>query len=185
MLVASGNLLRSRPGLERAAAGNDVVSGAGSARLLRGLVSGEVLLIVGALFTAGILSSLPPPPKALASVGAVSAHVGPGPANVVVTHGPYRLVFHISPNKAVVPDSFRVTITKNGKPVHGATVISNFAMLDMQMPNQAYSLAERSNGTYSRGANAFVMVGHWGLSYQIQPPHDLPFTVTILDHATG
>jgi copper transport protein len=184
MALASGNLLRARPQLQAAAerGGN---LGVGPARLLRGLVSGEVLLIVGALFAAGILSSLPPPPKALASIGKASANVGPGPANVVVKHGSYRLVFHISPNKAVVPDSFTVSITKNGKPVHGATVTSNFAMLDMEMPNLAYSLAERGPGKYGRDANALVMVGHWGLTFQIEPPRDLPFTVVILDHAVG
>jgi len=184
MAVASGNLLRARPGLQEAAR-RDTDSGVGPARLLRGLVSGEILLIAGALFAAAILSSLPPPPKALASIGQVSAHVGPGPANVVVKHGPYRLVFHISPNKAVVPDSFSVSITKNGKPVKGATVISNFAMLDMEMPNLAYSLAEQGPGSYRRNTNALVMVGHWGLTFQIEPPHDLPFTVTIIDHAVG
>ncbi len=184
MALASGNLLRARPRLQAAAAEGGTL-GTGPARLLRVLVSGEVLLIVGALFAAGILTSLPPPPKALASIGKVSAHVGPGPANVVVNHGPYRLVFHISPNKAVVPDSFSVSITKNGKPVHGATVISNFAMLDMEMPNLAYNLAEQSPGKYARAANALVMVGHWGLSFEVEPPHDLPFTVTIVDHAAG
>lgn len=184
MAVASGNLLRARPRLQAAAAAGGTL-GTGPARLLRGLVSGEVLLIVGALFAAGILSSLPPPPKALASIGAVSAHVGPGPANVVVEHGAYRLVFHISPNKAVVPDSFSVSITKNGKPLHGATVTSTFAMLDMEMPNLAYNLAEQSPGKYGRAANALVMVGHWGLSFEVEPPHDLPFTVTIIDHAVG
>ncbi len=184
MAVASGNLLRARPRLQAAAVTGGTL-GTGPARLLRGLVSGEVLLIVGALFAAGILSSLPPPPKALASIGKVSAHVGPGPADVVVEHGAYRLVFHISPNKAVVPDSFSVSITKNGKPVHGATVTSNFAMLDMEMPNLAYNLAEQSPGKYGRNANALVMVGHWGLSFEVEPPHDLPFTVTIIDHAVG
>jgi len=184
MAVASGNLLRARPRLQKSASlGADV--GVSAGRLLRGLVSGEVLLIVGALFAAGILSSLPPPPKALASIGKVSANVGPGPANVVVKHGAYRLVFHISPNKAVVPDSFSVSITKNGKPVHGATVISNFAMLDMEMPNLEYSLADQGAGHYARNTNALVMVGHWGLTFEIEPPHDLPFTVTIIDHAVG
>ncbi len=184
MALASGNLLRARPRLQEAAAEGGTL-GTGPARLLRVLVSGEVLLIVGALFAAGILSSLPPPPKALASIGTVSARVGPGPANVVVNHGPYRLVFHIAPNKAVVPDSFSVSITKNGKPVRGATVVSNFAMLDMEMPNLAYNLAEQAPGKYARATNALVMVGHWGLSFQVEPPHDLPFTVTIIDHAVG
>jgi copper transport protein len=184
MVLASGNLLRARPRLQAVATEGGTL-GTGPARLLRGLVSGEVLLIVGALFAAGILSSLPPPPPALASIGAVSAHVGPGPANVVVKHGAYRLVFHITPNKAVVPDSFSVSITKNGTPVHGATVTSNFAMLDMEMPNLAYNLTEQSPGTYGRAANALVMVGRWGLSFEVEPPHDLPFTVTIVDHAVG
>ena len=102
-----------------------------------------MVLIIGALFAASVLTSLPPPPKALASVGKPSAHVGPGPVVAVVNHGPYKLVVRITPNKAVVPDSFAVTITKNGKPVRGADVTANFAMLDMEMPQLAYDLAER------------------------------------------
>ncbi|HST25647.1 MAG TPA: copper resistance protein CopC [Gaiellaceae bacterium] len=184
MAVASGNLLRTRPRLQRAhELAADV--GVSAGKLLRGLVGTEVLLVLGALFAAGILSSLPPPPKALATIGAISAHVGPGPANVVVKHGAYRLVFHITPNKAVESSDFTVTITKNGKPVHGATVLSTFAMLDMEMPNQEYSLAQKAPGKYGRSTNALLMVGHWGLSFEIEPPHDLPFTVTIEDHAVG
>ena len=183
MVLASGNLLRSKPGLE-AAAGDDT-AGAGPARLLRGLASGEVVLIIGALFAVSILTSLPPPPKALASVGKPSAHVGPGPVVAVVNHGPYKLVFRISPNKAVVPDSFAVTITKDGKPVRGADVTASFAMLDMEMPQLAYNLAERRPGVFSRAANALVMVGHWGLTFEVRPPGAAPFEVTIVDHAVG
>ena len=67
----------------------------------------------------------------------------------------------------------------------GATVTSSFAMLDMEMPNLAYRLAEQSPGRYKRAANALVMVGRWGLTFEVEPPHDLPFTVTIIDHAVG
>jgi copper transport protein len=183
MLLASVNLLRTRPRLEAAA--HDPAVGTGAVALLRGLVSGEVLLIGGAIFAAAILSSLPPPPKALASVGHPSARVGPGAATAVVTHGPYRLVFHITPNKAVQPSRFTVSITKNGQPVHGAQVTTEFAMLDMEMPNQAYSLAPQGSGVFSRSANALVMVGHWGLTFTVTPPGAQPFDVVILDHATG
>ena len=183
MLLASGNLLRSRPRLEAAGRGEPI--GTGPALLLRRLVGGEVLLIVGALFAAAILSSLPPPPKALASLGHPSARVGPGPGTAAVRHGPYRLVFNITPNKAVQPSAFTVAITKNGKPVHGVQVTADFAMLDMEMPQQAYSLAQRGPGVFGRSANALVMVGHWGLTFTITPPGEQPFDVVILDHATG
>jgi copper transport protein len=183
MALASGNLLRVRPGLQAATVAQPV--GMEPARLLRSLVSGEVLLVVGALFAAGILSSLPPPPRALASVGHPSARVGPGPGVAVVDHGPYRLVFRIAPNKAVQPSSFTVEITKNGKPVRGAQVTADFAMLDMEMPQQTYGLAQRRPGVFSRSANALVMVGHWGLTFTVTPPGERPFDVVILDHATG
>jgi copper transport protein len=183
MAVASGNLLRARPRL--VAAARDPSIGSGPARLLRGLVAGEVVLIVGALFAAGILSSLPPPPKALAGLGRPSATVGPGAATTTVTHGPYRLVFHISPNKAVAPDSFTVAITKNGKPVRGVKVTADFAMLDMEMPQLAYTLPERGPGVFARSANALVMVGRWGLTFNVSPPGEAPFDVVILDHAAG
>jgi copper transport protein len=181
--LASGNLLRASPRLE--AAIHDPSLGVSAARLLRRLVAAETALLVGALFAASILTSLPPPPKALASIGHTSATVGPGEVTRVVRHGPYRLVFRISPNKAVVPDSFQVTITKNGKPVRGATVTTTFSMLDMEMPQLSYSLAERKPGQFARHANALVMVGRWGLSFEVQPPHAAPFTVVIVDHASG
>ena len=46
----------------------------------------------------------------------------------------------IAPNKAAVPNTFAVTITKNGKPVRGADVTAKFTMLDMEMQQVAYSL---------------------------------------------
>ena len=128
----------------------------------------------------GILSSLPPPPKALASIGTVSANVGPGPANVVVKHGAYRLVFHITPEQGRRAGLVRASRSRRtGSRCTAATVTSNFAMLDMEMPNLGYNLAEQGAGpVHARNTNALVMVGHWGLTFEIEPPHDLPFTVT-------
>jgi copper transport protein len=59
-------------------------------------------------------------------------------------------------------------------------------MLDMEMPQQSYSLAETSSpGVYRRAAPALVMVGHWGLSFEIAPSGSVPFTVLLVDRASG
>jgi hypothetical protein len=29
------------------------------------------------------------------------------------------------------------------------------------------------------------MVGHWGVSFQVEPPGGQPFTVIVVDHAEG
>src|SRR5207253_2885582 len=76
MLLAAVNLSRTKPRL--AAASTRPTFAAGAAVLLRRLVSGEVVFVFGALFAAGLLSSLAPPSKALARIGHVSAKVGPG-----------------------------------------------------------------------------------------------------------
>ncbi|HEY2072645.1 MAG TPA: copper resistance protein CopC, partial [Gaiellaceae bacterium] len=128
MLVASVNLVRTRHG----------------AALLRQTVAAEIVLVTSAVVAAAVLSSLPPPPKALASLGAPAASVGPGPVTQVVERNGYRVQIELRPNKVAVPDEFAVRITRNGAPVRGATVIATFTMLDMEMPTQAYRLAERS-----------------------------------------
>jgi copper transport protein len=58
-------------------------------------------------------------------------------------------------------------------------------MLDMEMGTQAYTLQESAPGVYGREAPALVMVGHWGLTFDVEPPGAAPFTVTILDKANG
>ena len=45
-------------------------------------------------------------------------------------------------------------------------------MLDMEMGQLSYTLPESSPGTYRRSAPALVMVGHWGLDYEIAPRGD-------------
>ena len=46
-------------------------------------------------------------------------------------------------------------------------------------------LLEGPPGTYSRTTPALVMVGHWGLSFQVEPNGSAPFTVIVEDKAEG
>jgi copper transport protein len=183
LLIASGNLLRSRPRLIAAAREPDL--GAPAARLLRRLVSGEVAVVGAIVFAAAVLSSLPPPPPAFALDNSAIANVGPGRVAQTVRHAGYVLQVLVSPNKAAAPDSFALRITHNGQPVRGANVTLLFNHLQMEMPQQEYQLAEAQPGVYSRAAPALVMVGRWGLTFQVTPPHGPPFTALIVDQADG
>ena len=97
----------------------------------------------------------------------------------------YRLAFDIDPNRAALPNSFAVRITRGGKPVAHAGVVARFAMLDMTMSQLSYRLPEKAPGTFSRSAPALVMVGHWALTFEVTPPGSSPFDVTLVDHAAG
>jgi copper transport protein len=181
--LAAGNLLRTKPGL--AAARERTERGESASRLLSRLVSGETILVGGAVFVAALLSSLAPPPPSFALQNSALAKVGPGRvARTVQQHG-YTLQVLVSPNKAAAPDSFSLRITKGGQPVRGATVTLAFNHLEMEMPQQEYQLKEVSPGVYSRSAPALVMVGPWGLTYQITPPGGAPFTARVVDQANG
>ncbi|HTZ04837.1 MAG TPA: copper resistance protein CopC [Gaiellaceae bacterium] len=179
MLLASVNLLKTTPGLSRPEEGE------GSARLLRGLVGGEAVLVAGAVLVAAVLSSLAPPPPAFAQESSALARVGPGKVAETVTSDGYVLQVLVDPNKAVRPNSFALRLTRDGKPVTGADVTLNFAMLDMQMPSLEYQLAETAPGVYSHKASALVMVGHWGLTFNVTPKGGQPFSAVVVDHATG
>ena len=185
MAIAAVNFTRTAPRFLRAAAG-EVGLGASAASLLRILVSGEVLLVVGAFFGAALLTSLAPPPKALASLGSINAAVGKR-GDAMVKKSGYELHFSFTPNRAAVPNTFAVKITKDGKPVRGADVTAKFTMLDMEMQQQAYNLPERSPGGYERANTpALVMVGRWGITFDIRPPGAAaPLDVLLLDHAVG
>ncbi len=183
MAIASGNLLRSRPGLMAARARPEL--GAPAASLLRRLVGGEVIVILGIVFAAALLSSLPPPPPAFALENTAVANVGPGTVARTVRRGDYELQVLVSPNRAAAPDSFALRITRNGRPVRGANVTLTFNHLEMQMPQQEYQLTEVRPGVYSRAAPALVMVGKWGLSFDVTPPSGPPFTALIVDQANG
>jgi copper transport protein len=183
MAVASGNLLKTAPAL--ADAREDPRRAAGASGLLRGLVSGEVILVGGAVFVAALLSSLAPPPPAFALQNSAVAQVGPGPVAHSVTVNGYRLSVLVSPNKAAAPDSFALKITKNGQPVRHANVTLTFNHTEMEMPQQEYQLTETQPGIYRRSAPALIMVGNWSLGFQVTPPGGRPFTATILDEAEG
>jgi copper transport protein len=180
MGLAAINLLRVKPRL------GQVEVGVAAARLLRRLVAGETLLVTATICAAAVLSSLPPPSKALADVGKAAAHVGPGPVQHTVKQSGYTFAFGVSPNKAAVPNSFSVRITKNGQPVRGAEVVTTFEMLDMEMQNTEHVLPETSPGLYAYpSAPSLVMVGHWGLSFQVTPHGGQPFEVFLVDKADG
>jgi len=179
MLLASVNLLRTKPGLARASTSE------ASARLLRRLVSGEVLLVVGAIAAASVLSSLAPPPPAFAKENSSLATVGPGKVAATVKQNGYTLQVLVSPNKAVAPNSFALKVTRGGKPVVGADITLSFDMLAMEMPTQEFQLNETAPGIYSQKTSALVMVGPWALSFSITPKGGLPFEATIVDHAAG
>jgi copper transport protein len=183
IVLASLNLVQTKPRLAAATQRPDV--GTSAAKTLRALVGGEVVFVVAAILAAAVLSSLAPPSKALAAVGRAAAKVGPGPVTRVVNRNGYRLEFRVAPNRAAVPNSFAVRISRDGTPVRGANVNVSFAMLDMEMGQQAYHLTETQPGVYSRAAPALVMVGHWGLDYEIEPQGRAPFDVVLVDHATG
>jgi copper transport protein len=183
LLLASINLLRTVPRFKACARRPEL--GAPAASLLRRLLAGESLLVSAAVLAAAVLSSLPPPSKELASIGGAKAHVGPGAVDEIVKENGYRLAVRVAPNRAAVPNSFQVAITRGGKPVRNADVTVDFAMLDMEMGEQAYHLSETAPGTYGHAAPALVMVGHWGLSFEIAPQGRKPFTVLLVDKATG
>jgi copper transport protein len=183
MAIASGNLLRSKPSLVGARTRPEL--GEPAAHLLRGLVSGEVLVVAGVVFAAALLSSLAPPPPAFALQSSALAHVGPGRVAQTVNHDGYQLQVLVSPNKAAAPDSFALRITRGGKPVRGADVSLTFNHTEMQMPQQEYQLTETAPGVYTRAAPALVMVGRWALSFQVTPVGGPPFTALILDQANG
>jgi copper transport protein len=103
----------------------------------------------------------------------------------VVRRNGYTFAFGVAPNKAAVPNRFTVDITRGGKPLTGADVVLTFEMLDMEMGQQAYRLAETSPGVYAHAAPALVMVGHWGLSFEVTPKGGAPFTVLLVDRANG
>jgi copper transport protein len=183
MALASGNLLRSRPQL--IAARGRPETGQPAASRLRSLIGGETVIVAGIVFVAAVLSSLAPPPPAFALQNSAIATVGPGRVARTVNRAGYELQVLVSPNKAAAPDSFALRITKGGKPVRGANVTLSLNHLEMQMPQQTYQLTETQPGIYSRSAPALVMVGRWGLSFQITPKGGQPFTALIVDQADG
>jgi copper transport protein len=177
LALAGVNLARTKPRLQ---AGDP-----SAPLLLRRLVQGEIVFVAAALFAAAVLSSLAPPSSALAKIQDIAARVGPGPVATTVSKSPYKVRVRVTPNRAAVANAFSLTLTRDGKPVPGAEVITKFDMLDMEMGEQSYRLREQRPGVFSKSAPALVMVGHWGLVFEVTPPGGKPFVVTLLDKASG
>jgi copper transport protein len=177
LVLAGVNLARTKPRLQ--------ADDASAPLLLRRLVQGEIVFVAAALFAAAVLSSLAPPSSALAKIQDVAARVGPGPVTTTVSKSPYTLRVRVTPNRAAVSNAFSLTLTRDGKPVPGAEVVTKFDMLDMEMGEQSYRLREQRPGVFSKSAPALVMVGHWGLQFEVTPPGGKPFVVTLLDKASG
>jgi copper transport protein len=183
LALAAGNMLRTRPRLVAAVAQPGPAGAA--AKLLRTLVGGEAMLVAGAVFVAAVLSSLAPPPPAFALQNSALAQVGPGRVAQTIKRGAYTLQVLVTPNKAAAPDRFALRITRGGQPVSGAAVTLVFNHLQMAMPQQQYQLTEIRPGVYARAAPALIMVGKWGLTFQIAPRGAPPFTALIVDEANG
>ena len=177
LVLAGVNLARTKPRLQAGDSSAPV--------LLRRLVQGEIVLVAAALFAAAVLSSLAPPSSALAKVHDVAARVGPGPVTATVAKSPYKVRIRVRPNRAAVANAFSLSLTRDGKPVPGAEVVTRFDMLDMEMGEQSYRLREQRPGVFSKSAPALVMVGHWGLQFEVTPRGGKPFVVTLLDKAGG
>jgi copper transport protein len=172
------NFRRTTPALRRPDPSRE------TAVLLRRLVAGESVLVAGAVAAAAVLTSLAPPPKALAGLKP-AAHVGPGVVRETVQSNGYNLAVSVSPNRAAIPNSFAVQLTRRDAPVRGAAVTARFTMLDMEMPAQEYELRETAPGRYVHDGPALVMVGRWGLIFTVTPRTGAPFTVSVVDKAGG
>ncbi len=184
MLIAAVNLVWTRPRLQ-ASAGDRPDVGPATATLLRRLVGTEVVLVSAIVFAAAVLSSLPPPAKALGNLGGTPIRVGPGPVSKTFERNGYDVQATITPNRAAQPNTFTLSLTKDGKPVTGANVTTTFAMLDMEMGQQAYAFKEVRPGVFRHSAPALVMVGHWGITSHVEPPGGKPFDVVLVDRANG
>ena len=119
MLIAAVNLLWTRPRLQASPA-TGPRSAPATATLLRRLVGTEVLLVAAIVFAAAVLSSLPPPAKALGNLGGTPIRVGPGPVSKTFERNGYDVKATITPNRAAQPNTFTLSLTKDGKPVTGA-----------------------------------------------------------------
>jgi hypothetical protein len=58
-------------------------------------------------------------------------------------------------------------------------------MLDMEMGTQSYRFPPDAARLVLEVGAALVMVGHWGLQFEVTIPGQQPFVVTLLDKAGG
>jgi hypothetical protein len=58
-------------------------------------------------------------------------------------------------------------------------------MLDMDMGQQTYRLREIRPGVYRRSALALLMVGTWGVTFEVTPRAGEPYAFLLVDRAKG
>jgi copper transport protein len=185
LVLGAVNLLVTTPRLAGAGARDDPAAGGRGATLLRRTVSGEVALVTATVFAAGVLTSLPPPSRALGRASEAVAKVGPGPVRHGVTQAGTRAVVRLEPNTAVRPMGFGVDLSRDGAPFTGATVIARFDMLDMDMGQQSFKLSETRPGVYRRNGMPLIMVGNWGVTFEVTPKAGAPYAFLVVDRANG
>jgi copper transport protein len=185
LVLGAVNLRVTTPRLARAGARDDPALGGRAAALLRRTVSGEILLVGSIVFAAGVLTSLPPPSSALGEISSSVGRIGPGAVNRVVRQGETRAVVRLLPNRALVPMGYGIDLSLGGRPVRGASVVARFTMLDMDMGQQAYTLREVRPGEYRRNGMPLIMVGNWGVTFEVTPKRGSPYSFTLVDKAGG
>jgi hypothetical protein len=185
LVLGAVNLRVTTPRLALAGARDDPGLGGRAAGLLRRTVSGEIALVASIVFAAGVLTSLPPPSSALGDVANSVGRVGPGPVNRVVRQGDTRAVVRLGRNRALVPIGYGLDLSRGGAPVRGANIVARFSMLDMDMGQQAYALREVGPGQYRSKGMPLLMVGNWGVTFDVTPPRGAPYSFTVVDKANG
>jgi hypothetical protein len=93
------------------------------------------------------------------------------------------VALRLTPNRPAVKNRLAVQVTRHGRPVTGAEVTANFAMVAMDMGTWAYHLPERGPGRYARKTAAPIMAGDWRLGVKVRPPDGAPFAVHVIDRA--
>jgi hypothetical protein len=55
----------------------------------------------------------------------------------------------------------------------------------MDMGQEAYKLKETRPGQYRRNAMPLIMVGNWGVTFDVTPRSGPPYSFVVVDHANG
>jgi hypothetical protein len=95
----------------------------------------------------------------------------------------YRLVLHVTPNRAPSAIRVSVAIMRGGRPVRADRVRLTVTMLDMPMAGLTRTLGQTGPGRWDSGASnlAFGMAGRWGLRLDVTPRNARPFSVGVTD----
>jgi hypothetical protein len=80
---------------------------------------------------------------------------------------------------------FGLDLSRGGAPLTGATVIARFDMLDMDMGRQSFKLVETRLGVYRRKGMPLIMVGNWGVTFEVTPRAGEPYSFLLVDRAKG